>query len=83
LGWENDHLYQFSKDGYRSDEGIGVPFEADMDWGPADRNAAEVQLSQLFTEEGQKWLYNYNFSDDREHRITLEKITPYTIAHPK
>ncbi len=83
FGWENYHLYQFSKDGYRSDEVIGVPFEDDMDWGPKKRNAAEVQLNQLFTEEGQKLLYNYDFGDDWEHLITLEKITPETIVHPK
>ncbi len=50
--------------------GIGAP------------NAAEVQ-QRIIHEEGQKLLYNYDFGDDWEHLITLEKITPETIAHPK
>jgi hypothetical protein len=54
-----------------------------MDWGPKILDAAEMQLKEIFNEEGQKLMYNYDFGDNWEHLIILEKITNETIAQPK
>lgn len=75
FGWEDSHLFEFSPDGIGSSPSIGIK-ESDSFWseGTADKNAARVKLSRIFTEAGQTYIYTYDFGDSWEHQITLEEI---------
>jgi hypothetical protein len=71
FGWDGGHLYQFSERGSSSGEVIGIPGEED--WEPVtDSNTKK--LKDVFTKEGKKYTYTYDFGDDWVHKITLEKI---------
>lgn len=64
MGWGNSHMHVFSRGGQE----YGSP---DPELGHAsDRN---VLLSQVFTRQGDRLRYTYDFGDDWEHDIVLEK----------
>lgn len=70
FGWNNAHLYQFSKEGYGSYPNYGVPDGASDDM----KDSRKVKLSKIFDQSGQKYTYIYDFGDDWVHAITLEEI---------
>jgi hypothetical protein len=74
FGWGNYHLYQFSPSGYGSEPVIAVPSEDD--WEKPSKNASKTKLSSVFKAENQKYTYIYDFGDDWEHSILLEKKLP-------
>ena len=76
FGWGNYHLFQFSPSGYGSEPIIAIP--SDDDWGKPAKNASKTRLSSVFKTENQKYTYIYDFGDDWEHNILLEKILPDT-----
>jgi len=67
MGWHNCHMHVFSN-GW---EEYGLP---DRELGHQDERKAH--LSQLVTRVGDKIGYTYDFGDDWQHDITLEKILP-------
>ena len=74
FGWGNYHLYQFSPTGYCSNPVIANLSEDN--WEKPGMNASKTKLSAIFKTEGQKFTYIYDFGDDWEHKILLEKIHP-------
>jgi len=72
FGWENYHLYQFSSQGWGSEERITLP--SDDDWEPVIDSTKE-KLKDILKKEGQTYTYIYDFGDSWMHKITLEKIT--------
>lgn len=72
FGWENDHLYFFSKKGYRSRPIISESSR----WDEADMEADETELKTIFKRVRQTYTYLYDFGDDWIHKITLEKKLP-------
>lgn len=73
MGWANAHLHQFTIDGI--DYGQPVPdpipgLDSDI------RNENTVTLAQVVTGEKFKFLYVYDFGDDWEHEILVEKVLP-------
>jgi hypothetical protein len=67
MGWDNSHLHVFS-DGQSH---YGLP-DGDLDF----RDEWTTTLSQLLDSVGDKVRYTYDFGDNWEHDITLEKILP-------
>ena len=83
FGWENAHLFQFSPKGYGSNPIIKEIYENDINYDFADAlDAEEVNLSEIFTKEKQKFTYIYDFGDSWEHTIVLEKILPDIAMYP-
>lgn len=77
FGWEDEHLFQFSPVGLSKDNDFEISIPDGDDWDSGEiQDAQKVKLSQIFTQEGQKLLYVYDFGDDWEHEVTLEKILP-------
>jgi hypothetical protein len=71
MGWTDSHLHQFVVGG----ECYGVP---DPDFGDIDTlDERPVKLGQIMTSEKDSILYEYDFGDGWEHKITLEKILPF------
>ena len=80
MGWYNAHLHHFETDafGFISDS-------VDPDFGlSSDHTTDQIPLYAVLESEGDKIGYTYDFGDDWEHTIKLEKKLPYlaTPAHP-
>lgn len=78
MGWDNSHLHAFKiQNLYYSD-----PFQVEMDKFTKDEE--KIRLNQFIVREGQRFKYKYDFGDNWEHRIEVEKIifqdTP--LEHP-
>ena len=75
FGWENYHLFQFSPKGFGSFPSIGLPDPEGWDEGDT-RDSRKTKLSDVFSGEGQKYTYIYDFGDSWEHQLVLEQILP-------
>ncbi len=78
FGWEDDHMYMFSKKGYGSTPRITLSEYED----PEEMDSPEVKLSEIFTQARQTYMYIYDFGDDWKHDIKLEKILKEPILYP-
>lgn len=84
MGWDNEHLYGFALPGTgRASRYWGVPPErrweppeADdgMGFGDSANSDARAQLGKILAAPQDGLLYLYDFGDDWEHTITLQKI---------
>ncbi len=74
MGWYNCHLHNFeTPDGLE----YGVPdTELDADWGNPPMDESEATLYQILTAEKQHLRYTYDYGDNWEHDILLEKMLP-------
>ena len=81
FGWTTTHLYFFSEKGYQSAFQIQEIDHFDYD-GDGSDNAKEVFLNEIFKKEKQTYRYIYDFGDDWNHKITLEKIMDGEIEFP-
>jgi hypothetical protein len=72
MGWDNSHLHQFTI-GKRS---YGM---VDID-GPSELEDERGARLQEVAKRGDKLVYVYDFGDDWEHDITIERVT--TVAKP-
>ncbi|WP_020062178.1 plasmid pRiA4b ORF-3 family protein [Bacillus sp. 123MFChir2] len=74
MGWENYHLYNFDT----KDARVEISDDS-FEFFPSSKeiyDVEETQIGELITEEKQKCLYTYDFGDDWEHELVLEKILP-------
>jgi hypothetical protein len=74
MGWTNTHLYQFEFDG-----GCwGAP-----EWvEPGLMDASQMAVGRLLRGAGAWMDYTYNFGDNWQHRIVLEKVRPDSLVWP-
>ena len=70
MGWKFSHLYSFEVDGSEYGDPEMTGGELDM---KSDRRA---KLSRLIRGEKFKFSYTYDFGDNWEHEILVEKILP-------
>ena len=80
FGWDNYHLYQFSPSGYGSNPVIAIPSKDD--WEQPEMNSMKTKLNKVFSQEKQTFNYIYDFGDDWNHKIVLEKLVPDDIISP-
>jgi hypothetical protein len=69
MGWTNVHLHDFLIDG----DYFGDP---SVDNILGFKNECDFTLNELITERRQTFIYEYDFGDDWEHEVVLEKIDP-------
>jgi hypothetical protein len=67
MGWANYHLYQFDVGGTTFTDAETV---AEL----GGRDATKDKLNRFVQREGDKFLYEYDFGDDWQHEIVLEKV---------
>lgn len=74
MGWTNSHHHNFTKDKAH----YSAPESADDDeWmSTGESDSRKVILKELISVESDKLLYTYDFGDNWEHDIFLEKIIP-------
>ncbi|MBW2623760.1 MAG: plasmid pRiA4b ORF-3 family protein [Deltaproteobacteria bacterium] len=71
MGWEDYHLHQYiSGDRYYGAPDPAYGFSEVLD----EKNYG---ISQLLKNEKESIIYEYDFGDSWEHKITLEKILPF------
>ena len=74
VGWTNSHLHRFKVGGaFYSDPRQD---SAEAEGGPAGLDESRVTLQQLAPRVKNTLVYEYDFGDSWEHRITVEKILP-------
>jgi hypothetical protein len=80
MGWDDYHLPEFRVGGVRI-EGKGNGLCVDSMWKSYNPNvmtvsATGVKLNEFIKKEKQKFNYIYDFGDQWEHAVVLEKILP-------
>ena len=69
MGWYDCHLHQFII--------CGMPYSTPLEDDFFDaEDERKVKLNQVVSEEGEKFVYEYDFGDSWEHIIKVEKILP-------
>ena len=69
VGWCNDHMWLFDIDGEEyGDDVMDSPYESDF------LSARKVKLSQFVQAGVKKFRYTYDFGDNWEHVIQVEKV---------
>ena len=80
MGWFDSHLHEFHihNPSKQFQERIGIPLDEDVYLDDeATQNAGWTHfIASYFSMENPKAVYVYDFGDDWEHAITLEKILP-------
>jgi Plasmid pRiA4b ORF-3-like protein len=71
MGWTQSHLYRFEVE----DMEFGEP-DPDFDYGPPVRSAKATPLRRIAPEAGAKLTYVYDFGDNWQHRIVVERVLP-------
>ncbi|MEL3960191.1 plasmid pRiA4b ORF-3 family protein [Lysinibacillus endophyticus] len=79
--WMDSHLHGFDvrkSNGYQIHLGnrIGPILDDDFGFSRCDYDEEVVQLKDIFKKEKDRVLYTYDYGDDWEHEIVLEKILP-------
>jgi hypothetical protein len=74
MGWEFSHLYSFEVNGIDFGDPGMTGSELDME---SDRRA---KLSRLVSGEKFKFSYTYDFGDNWEHEVLVEKILPPEVG---
>jgi hypothetical protein len=72
MGWGNEHLHKFMKDGTSYVEEIDPSFDFGREVDYEDTRIADLLVSVK-----DKMEYEYDFGDSWEHEILLEKILDY------
>lgn len=67
MGWFDGHLHEFEV----GEERYGVP---DPDWGDEVKSERRVRLGQIVSQPKDRFRYTYDFGDDWDHEIVVEKI---------
>jgi hypothetical protein len=77
MGWTDSHLHQFEKDG----KNWGVP-----EWDEFNEfdlvDERKTPLATVLQREGDSLKYQYDFGDDWEHEVVLERLIPPKGSHP-
>ena len=69
MGWDNCHLHQFTIGSVH----YGQP---DPDYSLEIENETNVKLYQVASRENTRFIYEYDFGDNWEHTVLIEKILP-------
>jgi len=72
FGWENCHLFQFSKTGFLDENTIRLPDPEDE---AGVQDARKTFLKAAFKKQGDALVYVYDFGDHWEHIVRLEELT--------
>jgi hypothetical protein len=72
MGWTNSHLYRFEIQGTE----FGEPDPENEFYGLRMKNSHAARLSKVILHEKAKLLYDYDFGDNWQHEVLIEKILP-------
>jgi hypothetical protein len=70
MGWTDSHLHAFVVDGVE----YGPP---DPEWGTSVKDESRVRLARVLRAPKDRLVYQYDFGDDWQHVVALEKVLPF------
>ena len=80
MGWTNSHMHNFATETatYETffDDDAELGFGQDFPGAPKRLDRTKYRLSDLLAKPKAKCVYTYDFGDDWEHDIVLEKLLP-------
>jgi len=77
MGWAGGHMHEFRT----ADRHFGIPDPEDRSMGmPNVENERTVRLSKVLWRPGAKLIYTYDFGDNWEHAVVLEKLLPTPLG---
>jgi len=83
MGWTDSHLHQFKsgRQVFELPHDDDFPFFGD-DPPPPPRDERKARLNEILRNPGDRFTYLYDFGDDWEHVVKLEKIKPLDPETP-
>jgi len=81
FGFENSHLYSFSV--WDRKNGFEIVMSDEERYDPSDKVAKKVKIKDILQNEKDKVLYTYDFGDNWDFEIKLEKIIETDEKLPK
>ena len=75
LGWSDDHLHRFVAHGRE----YGISYEGGLSFRD---DPHEVRLADLGFRAGERFLYEYDFTDGWGHDVRVEQILPLETSRP-
>jgi hypothetical protein len=72
MGWHDCHMHEFRA----GERHFGKPDPEDISMGMQVENERSIRLSSVLRRAGAKLIYTYDFGDNWEHTIVLEKQLP-------
>ncbi len=72
MGWHDCHMHEFRA----GERHFGRPDPEDISMGMQVENERTVKLSSVLRRPGAKMVYTYDFGDNWEHAVVLEKQMP-------
>jgi hypothetical protein len=72
MGWHDCHMHEFRA----GERHFGRPDPEDISMGMQVENERNIRLSSVLRRLGAKLIYTYDFGDNWEHAIVLEKLLP-------
>ncbi|MFV5991939.1 plasmid pRiA4b ORF-3 family protein [Streptomyces sp. NPDC056231] len=80
FGWHGGHLHLFTDEFGRGYGDAARLSDIDLGFGRGVGHEGATALGDVLAEEGARLRYVYDFGDDWEHRITLEKTLPRPVG---
>lgn len=75
FGWLDYHLHHFQTGGFRGPTYAPAEPDGEYDfYGEPSLDESKVTVGELLAAVGSKMTYTYDFGDDWEHAVTLEKV---------
>lgn len=76
MGWAGGHMHEFRT----ADRHFGMPDPEDRSMGMQVENERSIRLSSVLRSAGAKLIYTYDFGDNWEHAVVLEKLLPAQLS---
>jgi len=76
MGWAGGHMHEFRT----ADRHFGIPDPEDRSMGMQVENERSIRLSSVLRRAGAKLIYTYDFGDNWEHAVVLEKLLPAQLS---
>jgi len=76
MGWAGGHMHEFRT----ADRHFGIPDPEDRSMGMQVENERSISLSSVLRRAGTKLIYTYDFGDNWEHAVVLEKLLPAQLS---
>jgi hypothetical protein len=76
MGWAGGHMHEFRT----ADRHFGIPDPEDRSMGMQVENERSIRLSSVIRSAGAKLIYTYDFGDNWEHAVVLEKLLPAQLS---
>jgi hypothetical protein len=75
MGWTNSHLHQF----LCGDTVYGI-IDDDLDFGMDVEDENKHKITKALVNEKDSIVYEYDFGDDWQHKVLLEKVLPFKLG---